>query len=54
MELKFKIKLTPKQLEVFIQDWQTNYSTYSFQEYFDMMLDDLREDTKLKSQGVMP
>ena len=54
MELKFKIKLTPKQMEVFIQDWHVNYSTYSFQEYLDMLLDGLREDIKAKSKGLIP
>lgn len=38
MECKIKLKLTPKQLEVFVQDWQTNYRSITFEQYFDKLI----------------
>lgn len=38
MECDFKLKLTPKQLQFFVSDWQVNYKNLTFEEYFDLLI----------------
>ena len=51
MECKIKLKLTPKQLEVFVQDWQKNYRDISFEQYFDNLIQEC-EDEAINSNHV--
>lgn len=53
MECDFKLKLTPQQLSVFVEDWQTNYKNLTLNEYFDLLLKECF-DEQSRNNDVRP
>lgn len=47
-EIKIKLKMTPEQIAIFVQDWQTNYHNMLFDEYLHMMIDEVFNDRQGK------